>query len=60
MDRGGWWATADGVAESDTIEQITHTHTHTHTNSFLGEYIERRKTVQEYFMLKYTQIIKYL
>ena len=30
MDRGGWWATADGVAESYTTEQITHTHTHTH------------------------------
>ena len=33
MDQGAWWATVHGVAESDTIEQLTHTHTHTHTHT---------------------------
>ena len=28
IDGGTWWATVHGVAESDTIEQLTHTHTH--------------------------------
>ena len=30
MDRGAWWVTVHGVAESDMTEH-THTHTHTHT-----------------------------
>ena len=33
MDRGVWWATVHGVAESDMTEHArTHTHTHTHRN----------------------------
>ena len=31
-DRGTWWATIHGVAESDMTEQLTQTHTHTHTH----------------------------
>ena len=34
MDRGDWWATVHGVAESGTAEH-THTHTHTHTGTHI-------------------------
>ena len=27
MDRGAWWVTVHGVAESDMTEQLTHMHT---------------------------------
>ena len=33
MDRGAWWGTVYGVAESDKAEQLTHTHAHTHTHT---------------------------
>ena len=34
MDRGGWWATARGMAKSPTgLRDQTHRHTHTHTHT---------------------------
>ena len=34
MDRGGWWATARGMAKSPTgLRDGTHRHTHTHTDT---------------------------
>ena len=29
LDRGAWWATVNGVTESDKTESLKHTHTHT-------------------------------
>ena len=31
LDRGAWWATVYGIAESNMTERLTHTHTHTQT-----------------------------
>ena len=37
MDRGAWWGTVYGVAESDKAEQLTHTRAHTHTHTQTNE-----------------------
>ena len=34
-ERGAWWATVLGAAESHMTEWLTHTHTHTHTHTDL-------------------------
>ena len=38
MDRGAWWATVHGVAESDMTEHVIygwiHTHIYTHTHTY--------------------------
>ena len=40
MDRGAWWATVHGIAESDRSQRLTYTHTrahtHTHTHTQIG------------------------
>ena len=46
MDRGAWRAIVHGIAESDRIEQLTHTYTHTHTNKHTYPYsITRESTI---------------
>ena len=40
MDRGAWWATVQGVVESDMAEQLTHMHMHTLTSNKSGKMCE--------------------
>ena len=37
MDRGPWWATVGGVAQSQTQLKSLSTHTHTHVCVYVGE-----------------------
>ena len=58
MDKRVWQSIVNRIAESNTIEQLTHTHTHTHTHtppkSFLNNKVVINKSHMYYtvFTLK--------
>ena len=54
MDKRVWQSIVHRIAESNTIEQLTHTHTHTHPKSFLNNKVVINKSCMYYtvFTLK--------